>query len=131
MNDTRALLLVATLTVTSAVLSAHHSAAAYASSSIVLKNATVTDVVWANPHTILTFSVKNAKGEVTTWRAESGSPSAQTRVGWNRNSVKAGDAVTVALYPARNGARVGRLAKVTFPDGRELLDSQNRNAVTQ
>ena len=80
--------------------------------------------MWANPHTVLTFEVKDAKGVFATWNAESGSPSALTRMGWNRNSLKAGDAVTIELFPARNGARVGRLAKVILADGSELRDSQ-------
>ena len=54
---------------------------------------------------------------------ESGSPSSLRRVGWNRNSVRIGNSATVELFPARNGARVGRLAKIVFSDGRELLDS--------
>ena len=74
--------------------SAHHSAAVYTNATIVLKNATVRSLVWANPHTVLTFEVKDAKGAVATWNAESGSPSALTRMGWTRNSVKAGDPVT-------------------------------------
>jgi hypothetical protein len=104
--------------------SAHHSAAAYDNATIVLNNATMRNVVWANPHTILTFDVKDAKGAVTTWNAESGSPSALTRMGWNRNALKAGEQVTIELFPARNGAKVGRLAKVIRADGKELRDSQ-------
>jgi hypothetical protein len=107
-----------------AIASAHHSSAAYGNTTIVLSSATIKSLAWANPHTIVTFDVKEAKGGVATWNAESGSPSALTRMGWNRNSLKAGDAVTIELFPARNGARVGRLAKVTFADGRELRDSQ-------
>jgi hypothetical protein len=115
---------LAAMLIVAAAPSAHHSSAAYEDSRIVLKNATMKAMVWANPHTILTFEVKDAKGAVATWSAESGSPSALTRMGWNRNSVKAGDTVTIELFPARNGARVGRLSKVVLPDGRELRDSQ-------
>jgi hypothetical protein len=107
-----------------ATASAHHSAAAYDNATIVLNNATVKNVTWANPHTIVTFEVKDASGGVASWNAESGSPSALTRMGWNRNSLKAGDAITVELFPARNGARVGRLAKVVLAGGKELRDSQ-------
>jgi len=114
--------------VLNATLSAHHSAVAYAENFIVLKNATMTKVVWAHPHTILTFTIKDAKGAVTTWSAESGSPGSLTRFGWHRNSLRVGDAVTIELLPAKNGARVGRLRKVVFPDGRELLDSQTNQA---
>ena len=125
MNWTSILLCGATIVAaTGATASAHHSAAAYDNTTVVLSNATVKNLVWANPHTILTFDVKDAKGMVATWNAESGSPSALTRMGWTRNSLKAGDPVTIELFPARNGAKVGRLAKVTLPGGKELRDSQ-------
>src|SRR5262245_5896678 len=113
------------LAATNGSLSAHHSAVAYAQQSIVLRNATMAKVVWAQPHIILSFTVKDARGAVTTWSAESGSPGSVARLGWNRNSVKSGDAVTIELFPAKNGAHVGRLKKVTFPDGRVLLDTQS------
>ena len=110
---------------------AHHSTVAYAPKSIVLKKATMTKIVWAHPHIILTFTVKETNGSVSTWSAESGSPGSVARVGWNRNSLKAGDVVTVELFPAKNGAHVGRLKKVTFSDGRELLDTQNPDNLKQ
>ncbi len=107
-----------------ASLLAHHSFVAYAQNSIVLKNATITKVVWGNPHVILVFVVKPANGAASTWSAETGSPGSVSRLGWHRNSVKVGDAVAVELFPAKSGAQVGRLKKVTFPDGRQLLDTQ-------
>jgi hypothetical protein len=107
-----------------APLTAHHSAAAYIDTSIEIKGATITNVVWANPHTIISFEVKEGE-RAGSWNAEAGSPSAQTRMGWTRNSLRAGDQVTVFLFPARNGAKVGRLSHVTLADGKELLDSQS------
>ena len=124
-------LVVITLAVMDASLSAHHSAVAYAQRPIVLKNATMTKVVWANPHIILAFAVKEANGAVTSWSAESGSPGSVARLGWSRNSVKQGDAVTIELFPAKNGAHVGRLKKVIFSDGRELLDTQSNPPALQ
>lgn len=111
-----------------AALPAHHSTAVYQDVSIVLKNATMKSLFWGNPHTLLTFDVKDADGSIATWSAESGSATSLSRIGWTRNSLKAGDAVTIELFPARNGARVGRLAKVILSDGRELLDSLSRAA---
>jgi hypothetical protein len=101
---------------------AHHSTAAYQTKTITLK-AIVNRVVWANPHCVIWFDVKDERGRVTSWGAEGGSPSALTRVGWHRTSLKAGDAVTVEVFPAQNGAQVGRLARVIMADGRELPDS--------
>ena len=105
------------------MVQAHHSTAAYEATTITLKNAVATKLIWANPHSVVWFEVKDGRGRVTTWAAESGSPSALSRVGWNRNSVKAGDVITVELFPAKNGARVARLGRIVFADGRELLDS--------
>ena len=118
------ILCVMVLAAMAASVSAHHSTVAYALQSIVLKNATITKVVWAHPHIILTFTAKGTNGVVSTWSTESGSPGSVARLGWNRNSVKPGDKVTIELFPAKNGAHVGRLNKVIFPDGHELLDTQ-------
>jgi hypothetical protein len=124
MNWKSILLCLISVAAIGATASAHHSAAAYDTSTIVLSNATMKNMVWANPHTILTFDVRDAKGVMATWNAESGSPSALTRMGWTRTSLKAGDQVTIELFPARNGAKVGRLAKVTLAGDKELRDSQ-------
>ena len=118
------IVVVLAVVVLSPSLLAHHSAVAYAQTSIVLKNATMTKIVWAAPHIILSFDVNSGKSSVN-WSAETGSPGSVARLGWNRNSLKAGDRVTVELFPARNGAHVGRLKKITFADGHELLDTQS------
>ena len=102
---------------------AHHSTAAYEATTITLKNAVVKKLAWTNPHSVVTFDVKEANGRLTTWTVESGSPSALSRTGWNRNSLKAGDVITVELFPAKNGAKVARLARIVTADGKELLDS--------
>jgi hypothetical protein len=116
-------LLVGALTVCGPVF-AHHGAASLSNSIIVLKEATVTKFVWANPHTFVMFDVKDDKGDVTHWAGEAGSPSAVTLLGWNRNSLQPGDVITVYIFPAKSGSPVGRLNKIVFPDGKVLRDSQ-------
>jgi hypothetical protein len=103
---------------------AHHGAAAYQNKILILKDATVTKFVWANPHSILLFDAKDEQGSVTHWAGEAGSPSAIGLLGWTKNSVKAGDVVTVYIYPAKSGNPVGRLNKIIFADGATLRDSQ-------
>ena len=88
-----------------------------------VQNAVVKKFAWQNPHCVLAFDAKDDRGRVTTWSVEGGSPSALSRIGWNRNSVGVGDTIAVELFPAKNGSRVGRLAKLTLADGHELLDS--------
>jgi hypothetical protein len=89
-----------------------------------LKDATVTKFVWANPHSIVLFDAKDDIGNITHWAGEAGSPSAIGLLGWNRNSLKAGDVITVYIFPAKSGNPVGRLNKVVLSDGTTLRDSQ-------
>jgi hypothetical protein len=105
-------------------LFAHHGSAAYKTDSVVvLKRATVTKFLWANPHAMLLFDVKDDKGNLTHWAGEAGSPSAVRLLGWNKNSVRAGDVITVHLYPSKFASNVGRLEKIVLADGTTLKDS--------
>ena len=109
---------------TCAPIFAHHGAAAYADKMVVLKGATVTKFLWANPHSIVMFDVKDDSGNISHWAGEAGSPSAVSLLGWNRNSLQPGDVVTVYIFPAKSGNPVGRLNKIVLSDGKELKDSQ-------
>ena len=103
---------------------AHHGAAAYQDKVLTFKDATITRFLWANPHTILMFDVKDDQGNIVHWAGEMGSPSAIGLLGWTRNSVKPGDVATVYIFPAKSGNPVGRLNKIVFADGTILRDSQ-------
>jgi hypothetical protein len=116
-------LLATALTVCGSLL-AHHGAAAYADKIVVLKDAAVTKFLWANPHNIVMFDVKDDNGNITHWAGEAGSPSATGLLGWTRNSFQPGDVITVYIYPAKSGNPVGRLNKIVFTDGKVLRDSQ-------
>ncbi len=103
---------------------AHHGSAAYTNAVVVLKDATMTKLVWANTHCIVTFDVKDNKGNVAHWAGEVGSPASVSLLGWNKNSLQPGDVVTVYIYRAKSGLPVGRVNKIVFPDGKTLRDSQ-------
>jgi hypothetical protein len=116
-------LLVGVLTVCGTAF-AHHGATSYTSNVVVLKDATVTKFVWANPHTIVLFDVKDDNGNLSHWAGEAGSPSAVGLLGWTKSSLQPGDVITVYIYPAKSGSPVGRLNKIVFADGKTLRDSQ-------
>jgi hypothetical protein len=115
-----ALSLIVTLLMTPTAGFAHHSDAAYATTSIVVKNATITKFSWMNPHGLLAFDVKDEKGQVVHWVAEFGSPSAMSLIGWNRNIVTIGEEADIEMFPSKNGEPIGRLAKISYKDGRVL-----------
>ena len=102
---------------------AHHGNAAYEGTMTVLKDATVTKVLWANPHTVVLFDVKDEKGELVHWTAELGSPSALTNVGWSKASLQPGEVVTIYIHQAKTKNPVGRIQRIVLADGSELRDS--------
>jgi hypothetical protein len=105
-------------------LLAHHGSASYKTDNeVVLKQATVTKFLWANPHTMLLFDVKDGNGNISHWAGEAGSPSAVRVLGWNKNSVRPGDMITVQLYPSKFESNVGRIDKIVLADGTTLKDS--------
>ena len=71
-----------------------------------------------NPHVLVYFEVSGKDG-IVNWLGEGPPVINWTRLGWNRNSIKAGDQVTVTLYPARNGKPEGVLAKMVTANGKE------------
>ena len=104
--------------VTSAPLLAHHGEANYDTDKVVSVKGTVSDFQFINPHTLITVDVKNDKGETEKWACEARSPGMLVRVGgWEKNTLKPGDVITVTGYRARNGTTVLRLQKITLADG--------------
>lgn len=103
---------------------AHHGSASYKTDgALLLKHATVTRFLWANPHSMLLFDVTDDKGNVAHWAGEAGSPAAIRPLGWNKDSLRPGDVVTVTLYPAKFENDVGRIETVALPDGTTLTNS--------
>jgi hypothetical protein len=103
---------------------AHHGNAAYEDTVTEFKQATVTKFAWANPHALINFDAKNAKGQVVHMVVETAAPQALRLIGWSKSSLQPGDIITVRMYVAKNGNPAGRLNKIVLADGSELHDTQ-------
>ena len=115
-------ILAGVLAVSSPVI-AHHGNAAYDGTVTILKDATVTKLAWANPHTIIEFDAKGENGQLVHWAAELGSPSALGNIGWTKASVVPGDVITVYIHQAKTKNPVGRIDHIVLADGSSLRDS--------
>jgi hypothetical protein len=107
---------------------AHHSAAMFDQSKTLEVKGVVKTWLYTNPHSFLTVSVKDAAGVIKDYSFEANGPGYLVRNGWHRNSVKAGDAVTVVMNPLRDGSAGGNLVEVTLPDGKKLSAAVRRPA---
>jgi hypothetical protein len=82
----------------------------------------VTRVDWASPHVHVLINVADGARSVN-WAVELESPVDLERSGWNPNSLKPGDAVTVQGIRARDGSLQVWGNSITFTDtGRKVLN---------
>ena len=98
---------------------AHHGFAGFDRNSVATFEGTVTDFHYVNPHSVVEFDVKDAKGQVTSWQGEMTSPSHLAPLGWSPSSLEAGDKVTVSGYRAKNGRPTLWVTKILV-NGKEL-----------
>jgi hypothetical protein len=117
--------------------SAHHSFAAEFDRAIpITVSGRVTKVEWMNPHARFYIDATDEAGKTVNWDFELASPNGLMRRGWNRNSMKIGDSVTVTGHRAKNNPLVGNASTVTLADGKRLfagssIENESAPAPTQ
>lgn len=131
---------------------AHHSfSAEFDSTKEVRATGAVTELEWQNPHGWIHLDVTElcerpavprgsdapaeewacrtpTADEGTAWAFELGSPNGLMRQGWTRNSLTAGDVVTISGTRARDGSTNSNARNVTTADGKRLFAGSSENA---
>lgn len=116
------LLLAATLAMIVAPVPApaHHGAAQFDPNRNVTLKGVITVLQFTNPHAMIQFDVHDPNGQTENWIGELQAPNILRRGGWNKNTLKSGDAVTVYGYPMKDGTPAVWVNRLTGPDGRNL-----------
>lgn len=116
----RTALIATGLAVLGAPVYAHHSVAQYDLTTVSRHSltGTVRKFEWENPHSWIWMDVPKGDGTNVAWGMELSSPGALRRSGFEWNSVKAGDKITVEYAPMKDGRNAGLLVKLTYEDGR-------------
>lgn len=112
---------IAALFAVSPAANGHHGVSDYDMANVVTWQATVTDFLFVNPHSLVDFTRKNDQGKIEEWRGELQSPNMLSRRGhWTKDTVKAGDQITILGCPAKNGSKTLLVRKVVLSNGDEL-----------
>jgi hypothetical protein len=98
---------------------AHHSVSMFDSEKSVTLSGTVREFQFTNPHCFIQLMVPSEGGMVE-WSVELASPAHLIRSGWKRNTLKAGDKITVIIRPARAGGNGGLFLSATGEDGKPI-----------
>jgi hypothetical protein len=127
-----ALLLVLALSLAASRAFAHHSfSAEYDRSKPVELTGTVTKLEWTNPHARIYIDVKDDSGALVNWDFELGPPNGLMRQGWNRNSLQAGQVVTISGFLSKDEPHVANARTVSLPDGRHVFTGSSFDTTTE
>ena len=111
-----------------APVSAHHSfAAEFDGKKSIKLEGTITKVEWTNPHIWMYLDVKDEAGNVVKWQCEGGAPNTLTRAGWSKDSLKAGDQVSLDGWLAKDGSKTCNTRSVKMPDGKSVFAGSSNN----
>ncbi len=105
----------------------HHSHAMFDDQLTVVREGSVAEFEWTNPHSWLQVNIENESGEMVEWSLEMGSPANLARRGWRPRMLVEGDPVTVTFHPLKDGNPGGALLVVTLPDGTQMGDDEYIN----
>jgi hypothetical protein len=99
-------------------LFAHHGTAAYDVSKTYTVKGKILRFEFVNPHVQVFFEVTGDKGPEQ-WQAELTSPNHLMRAGWSKDSLKAGDEVTITGFRTKDGSNSIWISKI-YLRGEEL-----------
>ena len=98
---------------------AHHSFAMFDAAKSQSKKGVVKEIEWTNPHVWVRLVVQEGGTDVT-YSYEAAAVSVLKRVGWQHDTVKAGDTVTVVGHPYKDGRPGGSVDHLILANGKEL-----------
>ena len=101
------LVVAAGFALASSSISAHHGVTNYDMKKTIVLTGTITAFDWSNPHCLAYLDVTDDKGQVRHWTLEMASTFTMTHRGWDKDTLKRGDQVTIETHPARNDVPIG------------------------
>jgi hypothetical protein len=101
---------------------AHHAfAAEFDANKPVHFNATVTKMMWTNPHSWIQVDVKQPDGTVQSWMIEAGSPNILLRRGFTKEALVPGTEIVIDGYQSKDGSHRANGRDLTLPNGQKLF----------
>jgi len=105
---------------------AHHPFAAEFDANAPLRlTGKVSRVQWSNPHVTIQLAVADPGGQTREWSVEAASPNTMQKKGWQSDSLKAGQEITVQGYRAKAQPLVAAARVIVLSDGKSMSASDD------
>jgi uncharacterized protein DUF6152 len=88
-------------------VSGHHGVTNYDMKKTITLTGTITAFDWTNPHCLAHLDAMDDSGHVRHWTLEMASTFTMSHRGWDKDTLKRGDQVTLETHPAKNDAPIG------------------------
>jgi hypothetical protein len=99
---------------------AHHSFAEFDTETTITLQGVVTEVWFNNPHIRYYVAIAGEDGSEAVWDVHGGAPNRLVRTGWNENTIKVGDQVTLIGNPMHDRTLRINLTRAVLADGTTL-----------
>lgn len=117
----QALVIGAVVLAAQAVQAHHGTSITYFVDKTITLNGVVTEFVYGYPHPQVYFEVKKDDGKIEKWGSEFGPTPLMMRnfkVGWSRDSIKAGDQIRITCAPHKTPGATACLAREILINGK-------------
>lgn len=109
---------------------AHHAPFIYDTETEYVVSGVVEAFDWVQPHTWVSFRVKEPEAQAGLWMLEGMNPLYLGHRGWTEYSLQPGQAIDVAFFPRRDGSRKGMFLRAIYADGSiKVMALNNKNEV--
>lgn len=98
---------------------AHHSFAMFDMTKTINVQGKVKEVQWTNPHVWVALTVTE-NGKSIDLNFEAAAIPVLKNAGWTKDTVKAGDSITIIGHPYKDGRTGGSIDHVLLADGRKV-----------
>ena len=114
-----------------ATVSAHHSASLsqFDAARPVTLTGNIVELKLVNPHSSIVFDAADERGTMRRWHIELGAASALRQAGWNEETLKSGQRITVVGAPAKDGSAAVSAqheARITLADSNTVIYDKGR-----
>ena len=103
----------------------HHGLSRFDAGTTITLQGNILRVEWVNPHVSITIRVVDEAGKVTEWEVEGPPPAMLARVGWSRETLRAGSPITASGNPTKSPSNLLYGTNIQPIEGMEFDQSQS------